>query len=71
MTEIRIPMHDPDADRWVNGEISNEEWKVLVLAKHRAVQEQVEAVRAQAAPTRGGAEAAPATRRRWIRWFRR
>ncbi len=59
MSDISIPSHDPDADRWVKGEISNEEWKALVLAKHRALQAQFDAVTAQAAPPK---------RRRW--WSR-
>jgi hypothetical protein len=59
MSGISIPMHDPNADRWVNGEISNEEWKAHVLAKYRAVDEQVQAARAQAVPRK---------RRRW--WSR-
>lgn len=63
MSEIRIPMHDPDADRWVNGEISNEEWKAKVLAKHRALQAQIDAVVAQSAP--------PAKRPLWSRLLRR
>ena len=64
MSGISVPMHDPDADRWVNGEISNEEWKALVLAKHRALQAQIDdavARSAQAAPP-------PRRRRRLFRW---
>ena len=59
MSDISIPGHDPDADRWVKGEISNEEWKALVLAKHRAVEAQYDAATALAAPPK---------RRRW--WSR-
>ncbi len=50
MSGIDIPIHDPDADRWVKGEISNEEWKAHVLAKYRAIQAQFNAVTAQTAP---------------------
>lgn len=50
MVEIREPLHDPMADRWVRGEITNEEWKAHVLAKHRAREQQLAAVQAQAAP---------------------
>ena len=57
MSGIDFPIHDPDVDRWVNGEISNEEWKALVLAKHRARQQEFEAVTAQSAPPK---------RRRWL-----
>jgi hypothetical protein len=67
MSGIDIPIHDPDADRWVNGEISNEEWKALVLAKHRALQAQVDAAVAASA----AAQQARPRRRRWLRWLGR
>ena len=68
MSGIDIPIHDPDADRWVKGEISNEEWKALVLAKHRAIQAQFDAQVQAAGVQAAGVQAAPRARRHW--WSR-